>query len=74
MFAISISGPDFGLPQIAPSVKVLGFRFRITGFRVQGFRVSEMWSTLETTQGQIDGFVSQLPIKRYLPEVASVGD
>ena len=30
--------------------------------------------TLETTQGQIDGFFSQLPFKCYLPEVASVGD
>ena len=31
-------------------------------------------STLETTQGQIDGFFSQLPFRCYLPEVASVGD
>jgi len=31
-------------------------------------------ATLETTQGQIDGFFSQLPFKCYLPEVASVGD
>ena len=31
-------------------------------------------STLETTQGQIDGFCSQLPFKCYLPEVAFVGD
>ena len=31
-------------------------------------------STLETTQGQIDGFFSQLLFKCYLPEVASVGD
>jgi len=31
-------------------------------------------TTLETTQGQIDGFFSQLPSKYYLPEVASVGD
>jgi hypothetical protein len=30
--------------------------------------------TLETTQGQMDGFSSQLPFKYYLPEVASVGD
>ena len=28
---------------------------------------------METTQGQIDGFVSQLPVKCYLPKVASVG-
>ena len=31
-------------------------------------------TTLEATQGQIDGFFSQLPFKCYLPEVASVGD
>jgi hypothetical protein len=31
-------------------------------------------STLETTQGQIDGFFSQIPFKFYLPEVASVED
>ena len=28
----------------------------------------------ETTQGQIDGFFSQLPLQCYLTEVASVGD
>jgi len=28
--------------------------------------------TLETTQGQIDGFFSLLPFKCYLPEVGSV--
>ena len=31
-------------------------------------------TTLETTQGKIDGFFSQLPCEYYLPEVASVGD
>ena len=31
-------------------------------------------TTLETTQGQIDGFFSQLPSKCDLQEVASVGD
>ena len=31
-------------------------------------------ATLETPQGQKDGFFSQLPFKWYLPEVASVGD
>ena len=36
--------------------------------------VSLGWSTLETTQGQIDGFFSQPPFKCYLPEVASMGD
>ena len=29
--------------------------------------------TLEATQGQIDAFFSQLPFKRYLPEIVSVG-
>ena len=36
--------------------------------------VLKVSSTLETTQGQIDGFFNQLPFKCYLPEVASVGD
>ena len=31
-------------------------------------------STLEATQGQIDGFLSQLPFRYCLSEVASVGD
>ena len=31
-------------------------------------------AVLEETQGQIDGFLSQLPIKCYLSEVKSVGD
>ena len=31
-------------------------------------------SSLETTQGQTDGFFSHLPFRCYLPEVASVGD
>ena len=35
---------------------------------------SPLQTALETTQGQIDGFSSQLPFKCYLPEVASVGD
>ena len=29
--------------------------------------------TLEATQGQIDAFFIQLPLKCYLPEVASLG-
>jgi len=29
---------------------------------------------LEATQGQMDGFLSQLPYKCHLEEVASVGD
>ena len=31
-------------------------------------------ATVETTQGQIAGFFSQLPFKCYLTEVTSVGD
>jgi len=31
-------------------------------------------AALEATQGQMDGFFSQLPYKCYLEEVASVGD
>ena len=31
-------------------------------------------AALEPTQGQMDGFFSQLPCKRHLKEVASVGD
>ena len=31
-------------------------------------------TTLETTNGQIDGFFSHLPFECYLLEVATVGD
>ena len=31
-------------------------------------------AALEATQGQMDGFFSQLPYKCHLEEVASVGD
>jgi len=31
-------------------------------------------AALEATQGQMDGFFSQIPYKCYLEEVASVGD
>ena len=31
-------------------------------------------ATLKTTQGQINGFFSQLLFNCYLPDVASVGD
>jgi hypothetical protein len=34
----------------------------------------EQRTALETTRGQIDGFLSQLPFKCYLLEVASAGD
>ena len=37
-------------------------------------RVQRSFATLEVTQGQIDGFFSQLPSKCYLTVVASVGD
>ena len=40
----------------------------------QGQRTPHQGSTPETTQGQIDGFLSQLPFKCYLSEVASVGE
>ena len=39
---------------------------------VKMFRVAK--TTLEATQGQIDGLCSQLPYKCHLEEVASVGD
>jgi hypothetical protein len=38
------------------------------------FQCQSSPTTLETTQGQTDGFFSQIPFRRYLPEVASVGD
>ena len=44
------------------------------GFLWNSFAVPCSYATLKTTQGQIDGFFSQLPYKCYLPEVASVGD
>ena len=36
--------------------------------------VPQVLTTLETTQGQIDGFFSQLPHKCHQNRVASVGD
>ena len=33
-----------------------------------------LYTTLETAQGQMDGFFGQLPFKCHLEEVASVGD
>ena len=48
-------------------------RARTTAGRQPGRRIGGN-STLKKTQGQIDGFFSQLPFKCYLPEVASVGD
>ena len=40
----------------------------------KGKRMSESGSTLEKTQGQIDGFLNQLLSKCHLLQVASVGD
>ena len=37
-------------------------------------RVLRCLPALEATQGQMDGFCSQLPYTCYLEEVASVGD
>ena len=37
-------------------------------------RYQELYPALEATQGQMDGFFSQLPYKCYLEEVASVRD
>ena len=56
-----------------------GFRFRVQGLGRSGNivscnRVGRGRTALETTQGQMDGFLSQLPYKRHLEEVASVGD
>ena len=36
--------------------------------------VALLYAAPETTQGQMDGFFSQLSFKCYLTEVASVGD
>ena len=42
--------------------------------RVEGAGSTSTTATLETTQGQMDGFFSQLLFKCYLPEVASLCD
>jgi len=58
----------------------LGFRVQVLGNGVQGQADTtkglpfSSHTTPETTQGQKDGFFSQLPFKYYLPEVAYVGD
>ena len=57
----------------------LGFRVWGLGFRVLGRETRTpstrlIKTTLETTQGQIDGFFGQLLFKFHLPEVASVGN
>ena len=67
----------FGVWGLGFGIWDLGFGFGILGF---GFGVlllcirDDCYSTLEVTQGQNDSFVSQLPYKCYLEEVASVGD
>ena len=38
------------------------------------YRSTKWVPALEATQGQMDGFFSQLPYKCYLEEVASVGN
>ena len=45
--------------------------------RLRGTDLPDMGArdaTLEATQGQMDGFLSELPYKCYLEEVASVED
>ena len=49
----------------------LVIRMRAIGFGVRRCTPS---SALEATQGQMDGFFSQLPYKYYLEEITSVGD
>ena len=49
---------------------------RVGAIRAHGATV-ERWgavTTLEAAQGQIDGFLSQLPSKRHQNQVASVED
>ena len=46
----------------------------LQGERDQAVARGRPLTILETTRGQIDGFVNQLSFKCYLPEVASVGD
>jgi hypothetical protein len=54
-------------------VEHLGVRIRPAGETRLG-RISGLEAALEATQGQMDGFFSQLPYKCHLKEVASVGD
>ena len=51
----------------------VGSRDEFLGFKVC-FQSWFMYTALEATQGQNDSLFSQLPYKRYLEEVASVGD
>ena len=52
-------------------VQGFGYSVRGYGFRNQGLGVR---ATREATQGQNDGFFSQLPYKCHQNRVASVGD
>jgi hypothetical protein len=51
-----------------------GFELWDLGFTILLRHAQNAFSTLEATQGEIDGSFSQLPYKCYLEEVASVGD
>ena len=46
----------------------------VTCARDGGGPIQTVYPPLETTQGQIDGFLSQLPFKCCLPGVAFVGN
>ena len=56
-----------------PSAKPTDFEEPAEQARMRNIR-SRKGAALEATQGQIDGFFSQLPNKCHLEEVASVGD
>ena len=62
--------PEVSLAGSRHDRSIFGFRDSRSGFRVPGSR----WAALEATQGQMDGFCSQLPYQCYLEEVASVGE
>ena len=61
---------DMQVPKPQASVKEALPKVDFDGWKV----TFNSLSTLETTQGQMEGFFSQLPFKCYLPEVASVRD
>ena len=73
---VGIWGLGFGVWGLG--VGVGGFVFGVYGLGfgagVSLAPVAHGRTTLETTQGQIDGFFSHLPFICHLPEVASVGD
>ena len=87
---LCLAGPVFrvyGSGRVGFWFQVLAFWFGVGGFGLLVLSFS-FWSlgcgcwrsgfaphtTLETTQGQIDGFFGQPLFKCYLPEVVSVGD